>query len=130
VQLCLNGTGGGAAAIVGRRVRGALAYDDNDFLAASRREERDVDCQDVVIPIDLCVTAGGAAVRVSASLRSRYVNDERAVCSATDFKRPWPAADVAVPNELTFALRVDVHLEALKAVGANQLSGVVHGILG
>ena len=63
---------------------------------------------------------------MSASLRSRCVNDERAVCSATDFKRPWPAADVAVPNELTFALRVDVYVDVLEAVGASDSRGVVH----
>ena len=63
-------------------------------------------------------------------LRSRHVDDEGTVCPATDLKRPWTAADVAVPNELTFALWVDVHLDALEAVGASDASGVVHWALG
>jgi hypothetical protein len=59
-------------------------------------------------------------------LGSRHVDDEGAVCGATDLEGPWTAADVAVPNELTFALRVDVYVDVLEAVGASDSRGVIH----
>ena len=63
-------------------------------------------------------------------LGSRHVDDEGAVCGATDLEGPWTAADVAVPNELTFALRVDVYVDVLEAVGASDSRGVIHRALG
>jgi len=59
-------------------------------------------------------------------LRPRHVDDQRAVCGAADVERPWVAADVAVANELAFALRVDVDVDGLEAVGARDLGNVVH----
>ena len=61
-------------------------------------------------------------------LGSRHVDDEGAVSGATDLEGPWAAADVAVPNELTFVLRVDVYFDVLEAVRASDLGGVVHRV--
>jgi hypothetical protein len=59
-------------------------------------------------------------------LGSRHVDDEGSVCGATDLEGPRTAADVAVLNELTFALRVDVYVDVLEAVGASDSRGVIH----
>ena len=69
---------------------------------------------------------GGGRGALGRLLGSRHVDDEGAVCGATDLEGPWAAADVAVPNELTFALRVDVDVDVLEAVGASDSRGVVH----
>lgn len=73
---------------------------------------------------------GGGRRALGRLLGSRHVDDEGAVRGATDLEGPWAAADVAVPNELTFALRVDVYVDVLEAVGASDSRGIVHWGLG
>ena len=60
------------------------------------------------------------------SLRAIRPNEKLPVRATTDLKRPWPATDVAVPNQLAFALRIDVDLDVLEAVRTGQQRGVVH----
>ena len=68
---------------------------------------------------------------ISAALFSRRLlrairpNEKLPVHATTDLQRPGPATDVAVPNQFTFALRVDVDLDALEAVRTGQQRGVV-----
>ena len=48
------------------------------------------------------------------------------VYTATHTQQPGAAADVAVPNQLPFTLRVYVDVDALQTIGADELNRIFH----
>lgn len=59
-------------------------------------------------------------------LCARYPHGQAPIDAARDLQQPRSTADIAVPNQLPLALRVDVDFEALEAVRATDLNGILH----